>query len=280
MKKQTITVEGAKIRLYSRNDHDYICITDMARKFNDRTDVIIQRWLRNSSTVDFLELWEKLYNPNFNPIHLGGIRENISRNSFILSVKQWISMTNAIGLESRAGRYGGTYAHKDIAYEFGSWLSPAFKLYMIIEFQRLKTEEAKRLETGWDVKRLLTKANFHIHRESVRENLVPVIDWNTKREAIYHASEIDLLNLALFGMTAKEWRIANPNKKGNIRDHASSMQLLILANLQSLNAKLLQWDCDREQRIQILNETAREQMAILLNQKAIEDLKKLEGKKK
>lgn len=280
MKKQTITVEGAKIRLYSKDDHDYICITDMARKFNDRTDVIIQRWLRNSSTVDFLELWEKLYNPNFNPIHLGGIRENISRNSFILSVKQWISMTNAIGLESRAGRYGGTYAHKDIAYEFGSWLSPAFKLYMIIEFQRLKAEEAERLETGWDVKRLLTKANFHIHRESVRENLVPVIDWNTKREAIYHASEIDLLNLALFGMTAKEWRIANPNKKGNIRDHASSMQLLILANLQSLNAKLLQWDCDREQRIQILNETAREQMAILLNQKAIEDLKKLEGKKK
>ncbi len=279
-KKRNIHVDGTDIRLYTKGEGEYICITDMARKFNERTDILIQRWLRNSSTIEFLELWEKLYNPDFNPTHMDGIKKDISRNSFILSAKQWIESTNAIGLESRPGRYGGTYAHRDIAFEFGTWLSPVFKMYLIHEFQRLKEEEAKRLDTEWNVKRLFAKANFHIHQEAVRENIVPIIDWNTKREAIYQASETDILNIALFGMTAREWRLANPDKKGNIRDYASSLQLLILANLQSLNAKLLQWDTDQKQRLQILNDTAREQMSILLNTKAIEDLKKLDKPKK
>jgi len=272
-----LIVDNYEIRFYSDRDDDFICLTDMARKVNAKTDQVIQNWLRNRNTVEFLGLWEKLHNTNFNPLEFEGIRTNTGLNSFVLSAGDWIKSTNAIGLRSKPGRYGGTYAHKDIAFEFGSWLNPSFKLLIIKEFQRLKTDESTRLGLDWNLKRQLAKANWYIHTEAVREHLVPIIDWNTRREAYAQASEADLLNLSLFGMTAREWKAANPDLSGNLRDHATTEQLLVLANLQSLNAKLLEWDSPKDQRLEILNKTAREQMDILVNTRAVSNLKQLEG---
>lgn len=275
-KKKTIEVQGVNISFFEKESEDYISLTDIAKNFEERTDLVLQNWMRNMSTIEYLGLWEELHNPDFNPFGFEGIKNKTGSNTFYISVRQWIKETNSIGITSTAGRYGGTYAHKDIAIQFCYWLSPTFQLYLIKEFQRLKTEEAHRLDTDWNVKRLLSKANWHIHTEAVREYLVPMIDWNTKREAIFQASEADLLNLALFGRTAREWQQANPDKKGNIRDHASTEQLLVLANLQALNAKLIEWDSPKEQRVEILHKTAQEQMQILLRSRAIGDIKKLE----
>lgn len=263
-KRKTIQVQEFEISLLLREGGEYVSLTDMARKFNTRTDVVIQRWFRNRNTIDFLAIWEELHNPNFNPTRLGGIRNDLSLNSFVLSSKQWINMTNAIGIESRAGRYGGTYAHRDIAMEFGSWLSPVFKMYLIKEFQRLKEAEASAKNLKWDVHRIMAKANYKILTEAVREHLIPPKIQNTKLEGIYFATEADLINVALFGMTAKEWKITNPKSKGNIRDHATHEQLLVLSNLQSLNAKLMKWGCDQAQRVSILNESAIEELQILI----------------
>jgi len=270
--KEVLTVQGFEIKLLKKDKQDFISLTDMARKFNDRTDVVIQRWMRNRNTIEFLAIWEKLNNDDFNPTHLDGIRGDISLNSYVLSVKQWISMTSAIGIESRAGRYGGTYAHKDIAMEFGTWLSPVFKMYLIQEFQslkKLKAEESKST-LEWDVKRVFAKANYHIHREAVHKLLPTKLNSKKKQEVVF-ANEADLLNLALFGINAKEWAMENPELKGNIRDYASSEQLLVMANLESLNSKLIEWDCDLEQRFEILQKTALKQLSVLGDFKGLED---------
>ncbi|MBI1226935.1 MAG: KilA-N domain-containing protein [Bacteroidetes bacterium] len=271
----SLLVENLTIRLYNFDKEDYFSLTDMAKKSNPRTEIVIQNWMRSRNTVEFLGLWESLNNPNFNHIEFDVIKSNVGLNTFVLSVSDWVNSTNAIGIRASAGRYGGTYAHKDIAFEFGSWLNPSFKLLIIKEFQRLKTDESTRLGLDWNLKRQLAKANWHIHTEAVREHLVPIIDWNTRREAYAQASEADLLNLALFGMTSREWKAANPDLSGNLRDHASTEQLLVLANLQSLNAKLLEWDSPKEQRLEILNKTAREQMDILVNTRAIQNINQL-----
>jgi hypothetical protein len=275
MQANIINVQGIEVRLFSQNEKDYICITDIAQNFEVGI-AAIESWMRNRNTIEFLGTWEQLYNPHFNSVEFDGIRMNVGLNTFKISVKKWTEATNAIGLYAKTGRYGGTYAHKDIAIQFCYWLSPTFQLYLIKEFQRLKEEESTLLNTEWNLKRQLAKANWYIHTEAVREHLVPLIDWNTQREALAQASEADLLNLSLFGMTAREWKQANPMLKGNIRDHATTEQLLVLANLQSLNAKLLEWDSPKEQRLEILNKTAREQMEILVNTKAIDIIKKLE----
>ncbi|MBW1795345.1 MAG: KilA-N domain-containing protein [Deltaproteobacteria bacterium] len=212
MKK--IKVLEKEISLYSQKEEDYICITDIARyKHSDRTDDLIRNWLRNRNTIEFLGIWEHLNNPDFKPVEFDGFRKQAGLNSFTLTPKQWIEKTNAIGLISKAGRYGGTYAHKDIAFEFASWISVEFKLYLIKEFQRLKDEEQKQL--GWDIKRNLVKINYRIHTNAIKENLIPP-ELTSRQINLVYASEADILNMALFGMTAGQWRDANPNKKGNI----------------------------------------------------------------
>ena len=275
MAKQTITVQGIEVRFQGNDLGEYISLTDIASTGRAPANDIIKTYLRNRANVEFLGLWESLNNPSFNSVNFHRIKTETGMNDFILSVSEWVEITNAVGITAKAGRYGGTYAHRDIAVQFASWLSPSFYLYLVREFQRLKEDEAKQLETEWNLNRLIAKTNWHIHTEAVRKNLVPMIDWNTKREAIFQASEADLLNLALFGMTAREWKAANPDKKGNIRDFASTEQLLILSNLQSLNSKLLQWESPKEQRLEILNQTAREQMEIIVNSKSLEDIKQL-----
>lgn len=214
-KHKIITVEGTEIRFYQERKEDFISLTDIARKFNERTDQVISNWLRTRNTIDFLGAWESLHNENFNPLNFEGIRNQTGASAFVLSVSDWVEQTGAIGIRAKAGRYGGTYAHRDIAFEFLSYLSPAFKLYVFKEFQRLKSietqEQKKALE--WDLKRTLAKINYRIHTDAVKEYLAPPRIYNTRREGIYFASEADLLNLALFGITAKQWREANPEAK-------------------------------------------------------------------
>lgn len=283
MAKQKIKVEGRIINIYDQDGTDFISLTDIARQINDRTDIVISNWLRNRNTVEYLGVWEKLHNPNFNSIEFDGIKSQTGLNSFFLSAKQWIKLTSASGIQSKAGRYGGTFAHRDIAFEFCSFISPVFKLYLVKEFQRLKGEEAESQNLEWNVKRIMAKANYRILTEAVREHLIPPRLQYTKSEGLYFANEADLINMALFGMTAKEWRRQNPERKGNIRDDATNEQLLVLSNLQSLNAKLMKWGCDQEQRLQILNESAIEEMSVLVSSSSIKglpekDKKGLKGK--
>ena len=257
-----INVKGKDIIVNNINDEDYISITDIARYKDDkRTDYIIQNWLRNRNTIEFLGIWEKLNNPNFNPIEFDGFRNQAGLNSFILTSKKWINSTNAIGLISKAGRYGGTYAHKDIAFEFASWISVEFKLYLIKEFQRLKDSENGQLD--WNLKRNLTKINYRIQTDAIKENLIPK-ELSLKEKNIIYASEADVLNMALFGMTAKEWRKNNPDKKGNVRDYANVSQLVCLSNLESLNAVLINDGIEQPQRLEKLNRIAINQMKILI----------------
>ena len=283
MAKQKIKVEGRIINIYDQDGTDFISLTDIARQINDRTDIVISNWLRNRNTVEYLGVWEKLHNPNFNSIEFDGIKSQTGLNSFFLSAKQWIESTGASGIQSKAGRYGGTFAHRDIAFEFCSFISPVFKLYLVKEFQRLKGEEAESQNLEWNVKRIMAKANYRILTEAVREHLIPPRLQYTKSEGLYFANEADLINMALFGMTAKEWRLQNPERKGNIRDDATNEQLLVLSNLQSLNAKLMKWGCDQEQRLQILNESAIEEMSVLVANSSLallpeKDKKRLKGK--
>jgi len=276
MANKKISVQGTEVKLYEKNKEEYISLTDMARKFNDRTDVVIQRWLRNRNTIEFMAIWEELNNPEFNPTHLNGIRQDISLNSYVLSVKQWIELTGAVGIESRAGRYGGTYAHRDIAFEFGTWLSPVFKMYLIKEFQLLKEQEAERLDydRSWSVRRELTKINYRIHTDAVKLIMPPKFDKMGQR--FVYANEADLLNLALFGKTAKKWKDENSDKKGNIRDHATIEQLTVLANLENLNAYLIENGLEPDERVQLLNQEAIKQMDMLLKYEAAKNLKKLD----
>ncbi len=232
-----ITVLHQEVTAVKYNDEDYISLTDIAKHkdVNDANE-IIRNWLRNRNTIEFLGIWEKIHNPNFKPVEFDGFRKEAGLNSFTLSSKRWIESTNARGLISKSGRYGGTYAHKDIAFEFASWVSVEFKLYLIKEFQRLKEEELKQL--GWDIKRNLTKINYRIHTDAIKENLIPKSLTPQQINFVY-ASEADILNVALFGITAKEWRDVNKDKKGNIRDEANVYQLVCLANLESLNAHFI-----------------------------------------
>ncbi|PHN02339.1 KilA-N domain-containing protein [Flavilitoribacter nigricans] len=260
MAKRSITVQETLIRVSKKGDDDYVCLTDMCKNFDADPYDLLKAWLRNRSTVEFLGVWESIHNPDFNPVEFDRIRANTGLGSFVLTVKQWTEGTNAIGIESKQGRYGGTYAHKDIAIQFATYLSPTFYLYMVKEFQRLQEERKESLE--WDVRRILTKINYQIHNTAVKSILPNRI---TKDQAsIHYASEADLLNLALFGQTAREWRRANPDAKGNMRDHASPEQLVVLANLEAINAELIREGLSQSERLQRLNEIAIYQMQIIV----------------
>jgi KilA-N domain len=260
-----IEVQGLTIGILEKKD--YICITDIARhKDPERTDYIIQNWMRTRNTVEFLGIWERLNNPDFNPIEFEGFRNQAGLNSFVLTTKQWVGKTKAIGIFSKAGRYGGTFAHKDIAFEFASWVSVEFKLYLIKEFQRLKDQELRAL--GWDVRRQLTKINYRIHTDAIKQNLIPQ-NLSKSQISFIYASEADVLNMALFGKTAKQWRDENPNEKGNIRDFANVSQLVCLVNLENLNAVFIGEGLKQADRLLKLNQIAISQMKILLENHSV-----------
>ena len=265
-----IYVQGIKISIVSKDDLNYISLTDMLKAKDG--DFFISDWLRNRNTVEFLGIWERINNPNFNYGEFAIIKSQAGLNSYKISVKEWVKKTNAIGLKSKAGRYGGTYAHKDIAFEFGMWISPEFKIYLIKEFQRLKEEENKRLTLGWDAKRMLTKVNYKIHTDAIKAHIVPDLLTKKQKDFIY-ADEADILNMALFGMTAKQWREQNSNEKGNIRDYADVRQLVCLANLESLNAEFIRQKLSQPERLQKLNEIAIIQMKSLVENKSVKKLK-------
>lgn len=256
-----IEVLSRDVQVLTIKDDDYICLTDIARyKNQDATDDLIRNWLRNRNTIEFLGIWEQINNPDFKPVEFDGFRRQAGLNSFTLTPKQWIERTGAIGLISKQGRYGGTYAHKDIAFEFASWVSVEFKLYLIKEFQRLKDDERQTL--GWDIRRNLVKLNYRIHTDAIREHLIPP-ELKPVQAASIYASEADVLNMALFGRTAAQWRNANPKEKGNIRDHADSAQLVCLSNLESLNAQYVTEGLLQADRLLRLNQIAIRQMRIL-----------------
>jgi hypothetical protein len=256
-----LTVLDTPVSYYSRKEEDYISLSDMARyRDAERVDYIIQNWMRNRNTIEFLGLWEQLNNPDFNSIEFDGFRNQSGLNSFALTPKLWIEKTAAVGIVSKAGRYGGTYAHKDIAFEFASWLSVEFKLYLIKEFQRLKDEEQRQL--GWDIKRNLVKINYRIHTDAIKEHLIPETVSQAHAGMVY-ASEADILNVALFGQTAAEWRKANSDKDGNVRDYATAAQLVCLSNLENLNALLIKDGLPQAERLARLNAVAIHQMTLL-----------------
>jgi hypothetical protein len=254
-----ITVGNAEIAVILIEDSDYISLTDMVRNIENGL-ALIEKWLRNKNTIEFLGIWEQMYNPDFNSPEFEGIKNEAGLNRFILSVKQWAEKTNSKGIIAKAGRYGGTFAHKDIAFEFASWVSPQFKLYLIREFQRLKDEEQKLL--GWSAKRELAKINYHIHTDAIKQNLIPK-ELTKKQAFIIYADEADVLNVALFGMTAKEWREQHKDLKGNIRDYASINELISLSNMENINAVLINDGIVQKERLIKLNKIAIQQMTIL-----------------
>ena len=266
MKKSSqINVQDQIIRLMKHDGRDYVCITDIAKQKNpDFPADVIKNWMRSKNTVAFLGLWEQLNTPAFKLVEFDQFKSEAGLNSFVLPPQTWIEKTGAIGLISKSGRYGGTYAQSDIAFEFASWVSVEFKLYLVTEFQRLKSDEQKLL--GWSVKRELTKLNYRIHTDAIKENLIPA-ELTAKQTAIVYASEADVLNMALFGMTAKEWSEQHPDLKGNMRDYADIAQLICLANLESLNAVLIEEQLPQPQRLERLNQVAIKQMRILTAEK-------------
>ncbi|RKR10067.1 KilA domain-containing protein [Flavobacterium sp. 90] len=271
-KNKKINVKGIDIVLYEDNKEDFISLTDIARhRDNERSDYILQNWMRNRSTIEFIGLWEKFNNPDFNSIEFDGIKNMAGSNSFSLTPKRWIESTNAIGIISKTGRYGGTFAHKDIAFEFATWLSAEFKFYLIKEFQRLKEEENSTKKLDWNLQRTISKINYRIHTDAIKENLIPISLKTNQRNFIY-ADEADILNVALFGKTAKQWRIENPDEKGNIRDIASIEQLVVLSNLESINAMLIQQDIEQNERLLKLNEIAISQMKSLINTTVLKNI--------
>ena len=270
-KRNTIEVQGTAICIISQPEGDYISLTDMVRNF-DGGGALIEQWLKSKDTVLFLGVWERINNPGFNSLEFEGIKNEAGRNSFFLSAKKWIQMTDAKGLIASAGRYGGTYAHIDIALEFGSWLSPEFKLYLIKEFQRLKEDENRRLSLAWNLNRTLSKLNYRIHTDAIKLHLIPT-EVTAAQAAVTYANEADLLNVALFGKTAREWRDTNPQTDGNMRDHATVEQLLVLANIESMNAELIHMGLTQGERLRRLNEIAIRQMQVLTSASAIKKLK-------
>ncbi|MBU2537473.1 MAG: KilA-N domain-containing protein [Proteobacteria bacterium] len=271
--KATIEVQGTAVTVLSHASDDYISLTDIAKhKEPDRSDHVIQNWMRNRNTIEFLGIWERLHNANFKPLEFEGFKNKAGLNSFVLTPKQWIDATNAIGLISKSGRYGGTYAHKDITFEFASWISVEFKLYLIKEFQRLKEDENSRLSLAWNLNRTLSKLNYRIHTDAIRAHLIPAAV-TSSQAAITYATEADLLNVALFGQTAKQWRDANPALEGNMREYATVEQLLVLANIEGMNAELIHMGLLQGERIKRLNEIAIRQMQVLTSASAIKHLK-------
>lgn len=253
-----LLVKGIEIRTKRINSEDYICISDMLKAKDG--DFFITDWLRNRNTLEYLGIWEQVFNPDFNCGEFAIIKSHAGLNSFKISVKEWVESTHAIGIMASAGRYGGTYAHRDIALEFGMWINPEFKIYLIKEFQRLKAEEQKQL--GWSAKRELAKMNYRIHTDAIKQNLIPP-KLNSRKASLIYADEADVLNVAMFGMTAQEWRSANPDKKGNIRDYASINELICLANMENLNSVMIGEQTPQSERLKKLNRIAIHQMQIL-----------------
>jgi hypothetical protein len=274
-KNTKIEVKGFEITISSSNNVDYISLTDIARhKDQINTDDIIKNWLRNRNTIELLGFWETIYNPDFKPVEFDGFRKQAGLNSFVMTPKKWIESTNAIGITSKSGRNGGTFAHKDIAFEFASWISIEFKLYIIKEFQRLKTDENDRLKLEWNLQRTLAKVNYHIHTDAIKEKLIPEELTKTQISFVY-ANEADLLNVALFGKTALQWRSENPNATGNIRDDATLEQLVVLSNLESINAVLIRQGLTQSERLFQLNKVAIAQMTSLVNAKSLNTIKSM-----
>ena len=278
-KTSILNVQGIEIALTTINEEDFICITDIvkAKGGDARAADIIKNWIRNRSTIEFLGTWETLYNPNFKVVEFDHFRKEAGLPTFTMSVSNWIEKTGAIGIISKAGRYGGTYAHKDIAFEFCSAISPMFKLYVIKEYQRLIEQERSELALSWNVKRLLSKVNYHIHTDAIKNVILPKLNISQIKQGLVYASEADLLNMVLFGCTAKQWQEANPElaKTMNIRDTATINQLIVLSNIESLNAELIKQGVTKEDRFTILRRTAEEQLAVLISRNAEQNFAKL-----
>ncbi len=279
MSKTKLNVNELEIILYKQNEEEFISLTDMA-KFRDseRTNYIIQNWMRTRSTIEFLGLWEQLKNPNFNSIEFDAFRNESGSNSFTLTPKRWIEATNSIGIISKSGRYGGTFAHKDIAFEFASWISPTFKLYLITEYQRLKEVETNQYNLEWNVKRILSKTIYYIHTDAIKNFILPDKNYEKEKEWLIYAEEADLLNVVLFHCSAKDWRDANPDlakKSLNIRDIASINELAILSNLETLNAQMIKEKINKNERFLKLKEIAKYQLSVLNEKDFMKTLKKL-----
>ncbi|MEZ4915245.1 MAG: KilA-N domain-containing protein [Chitinophagales bacterium] len=275
-KKKQIIVEDSIISVVNHNAEDYISLTDMVKNI-ESGNAVIENWLRNKNTIEFLAIWEQLNNPNFNFLEFEEIRKEAGLNRFHLSAKKWIDTTNAIGIIAKAGRYGGTYAHKDIAFEFGTWISPKFKLLLIKEFQRLKEIESNKYNLEWDVKRILSKINYHIHTDAVKKHIIPKLNFSKDNEWLIYAEEADLLNVAVFGCTAKHWREANPklaHEGKNIRDFASINELTVLSNLESLNSEMIKSNIKKDIRFKNLCRIVKQQLEVLNNQDFLKSLKK------
>ena len=257
---QKVNVKDTEITVVQVNNEDYFCLTDMLKAKDG--DFFITDWLRNRNTLEYIGIWEQVYNPNFNYGEFAIIKSQSGLNSFKISVKGFVERTNAISLQAKAGRYGGTYAHKDIAFEFAMWISPEFKIYIVKEFQRLKEEEQKQL--GWSAKRELAKINYRIHTDAIKQNLIPP-ELTPAQKSFVYADEADMLNVAMFGVTAKQWREANPDLKGNIRDYATINQLICLSNMENLNAVFINDGMPQSERLEKLNKIAIQQMKVLEN---------------
>lgn len=269
-KSRKLNVNESPITVIHQNDTDYISLTDMTTSFREGSG-LIGKWITNKNTLEYIGVWEKINNPNFNYPEFGVIGQEAGTNRFIMSVGQWIDRTKAIGMLVKAGRYGGTYAHKDIAFHFAMWLSPEFQIYLVNEFQRLKDDENSRLKLEWNLQRTLAKVNYHIHTDAIKESLIP--KEITKHQASFvYANEADLLNVALFGITAKEWREGNPDQKGNIRDYATLEQLVVMSNMESINALLIRQELSQKARLIELNRVAITQMKSLLESNATKKL--------
>jgi hypothetical protein len=275
LKNQVILIQGKEIAFYSNKNTDYISLTDIAKYRNSGEPyAIINNWMRNRATIEFLGLWEKLSNPDFKPLEFERFKTQAGSNYFVLSPQNWIESTNAIGVIAKSGRYGGTFAHKDIAFEFASWISSEFKLYLIIEFQRLKEDENIRLKLDWNLQRTISKINYKLHTDAIKDNLIPP-ELNNKQIQLIYANEADVLNMALFGLTAKDWRETNPTLKGNIRDYAQLEQLVVLSNLESINSVMIHQGIDQGKRLEQLNKIAIQQMKSLVQNTTIKQLRKI-----
>jgi len=270
--KDKITAKGMEITVLSQGtDDDFICLTDIAKFKNPEFPAeVIRNWLRTRFTLDYIGTWEQLYNPNFKLVEFDQFKSEAGTNTFVISPQKWVEKTGAIGIRSVSGRYGGTFAHKDIAFEFASWVSPEFKLYIIKDYQRLKSDENSKISLDWNVKRILAKVNYKIHTDAIRDNLVPKL--TAKQKSFVYADEADLLNTALFGITAADWRKANPTKAGNMRDYATVEQLLVLANLENINALFINKGLPQFERIIELNNLARTQLSAITESRSIKSL--------
>lgn len=268
----TLNANGTAIRIFSKGTNDdYISLTDIAKYKSDDPSAVIQNWIRNRDTIEFIGLWEQMNNPNFKPLEFERFRIQSGVNAFVLSPKKWIESTSAIGIVSKSGRYGGTFAHKDIAFEFASWISAEFKLYIITDYQRLKLDESSRLSLDWNAKRALSKINYKIHTDAIKENLIPE-DLPAKYQGITYANEADMLNVALWGKTAKEWREENKGIKGNIRDYATVQELIVMINLENLNAEFITQGIQQSERLKRLHGIALRQLKALNSNPSVKKL--------